>query len=359
MRFAVRGFLMFNLASVLVACSSAEPPAAPSRPVLVEHPQPVAGQSAEVFPGTVRAPEEADLAFRVPGKIASRRVSAGDEVKPGQVLATLDPSDAELNKAAAQAAASAAEADFKLADSEVTRHQELLDKGFISKSLYDVRVNARDLAKARYDQALSQLAVVQNQAGYTQLIADKAGVITAQLAETGQVVGAGQPVFRYATSGAREVLIYVPEGRLDVLRKAELSVTLWAQQEKTYRAKLREVNLQAERSTRTHEARVSIEGADAAVQLGMTATVVLRAEMTPGAFIVPLSALGGSKAQAVVWKVDEESKTRAVPVQVLRYLEQGAVIAGPLSADMLLVTAGTHLMVDGATVSTLPRQRKA
>ena len=343
----------------LVACGAKEEVAPAPRPVLVEHPVPLAGQTAEVFPGTVRAREEAELAFRVPGKILSRKVEAGSAVKTGQVLATLDPEDADLSLKAAEAAAAAAEADMKLAESELTRHKDLLDKGFISKSLYDVRDNSFKLAQARHDQAQSQVAVVRNQTRYNTLTASSDGLITAVAAEAGQVVAAGQPVFRLATQGSPEVVIAVPEGRLDVLRKAELAVSLWANHGKFYTAKLREVNLQAERSTRTHEARVAIENADDAVQLGMTATVVLRAEITPGAFIVPLSALGGSKEQAAVWTVDQDSKTRAVPVKVLRYVEQGAVIAGALTAEMQLVTAGTHLMVDGATVSTIPRQRKS
>ena len=46
--------------------------------------------------------------------------------------------------------------------------------------------------KARLDQAKAQLSVTQNQTGYTELVADHAGVVTAILAEVGQVVAAGQ-----------------------------------------------------------------------------------------------------------------------------------------------------------------------
>ena len=355
-----RGVCALLAMLVLSACGKPEVSAPAPRPVLVEAPQPLNGESGEVFPGTVRAREEADLAFRVPGKILSRRVEAGQQVKAGDVLASLDPQDATLNLHAAEAAAAAAEADMKLAESELTRHKDLLDKGFISKSLYDVRENSLRLAQARHQQAQAQVAVVRNQSRYTTLTADKSGLVTAVLAEAGQVVAAGQPVFRLAAGNEREVIIHVPEGRVEALRKADkLTISLWAQAEKHYPARLREVNLQADRSTRTHEARITLLNGDAAVQLGMTATVVLGARVDAGAFIVPLSALGGTQEQAAVWIVGEDNMTHPVPVKVLRYVEQGAVIAGALNAQMKMVTAGTHLMVDGASVIALERKRKS
>lgn len=359
----MRGLNLLLLSAIAAgafsACGNGEAPPPPPRPVLVEHPLPLAGDAGEVFPGSVRAREEADLAFRVSGKILKRSAEAGDRVRPGAVLATLDPEDAALNLKASESTVAAAEADMKLAESELTRHKDLLDKGFISKSLYDVRENTFRLAQARHEQAQSAFAVVRNQNSYTTLSADKAGLITAVLAEAGQVVAAGQPVFRFATGGEREVVIYVPEGRVEALNKATLAVTLWARPGRRYTAKLREVNMQADRSTRTHEARVSILDADDSIQLGMTATVLMGAKMDGQLFSVPLSALGMVKEQAVLWTVDAESRTRPLPVQVMRYVETAAIVSGALTPQMKIVSAGVPLMVDGQQVTTVPRQRAA
>ncbi|HVT35162.1 MAG TPA: efflux RND transporter periplasmic adaptor subunit, partial [Nevskiaceae bacterium] len=186
---------------LLAGCGGhAEAPPGP-RPVLVEHPQPLAGEAGEAFPGTVRARVEADLSFRVPGKISKRLVDAGASVKPGQVLASLDPQDAHLNIAAAGAAVVAAEADVKLAEAQLTRQKEMIARGFASQATLDVQENQAQLARAKAGQARAQLAVVKNQAVYSDLVADRAGTITAVQAETGQVVAAGQPVFQFAAQG--------------------------------------------------------------------------------------------------------------------------------------------------------------
>lgn len=348
------------LATVLTsACGESEPEATPPRPVLVEHPQPLTGESGEVFPGSVRARVEADLAFRVPGKIISRKVSAGDSVKPGDVLAALDPQDARLNTASAEANVKAAEADVRLAEAELARQKEMLDKGFISKSLYEVRENNLKLAQARAEQASSGLDVIRNQAAYSNLIADKTGVITSVLAEAGQVVAAGQPVFRFASSGEREVVIHVPEGRVEALKQATLAVILWARPDRRYAARLREINMQADSSTRTHEARISIVDADKDVQLGMTATVLMGAKIDGLLFSVPLSALGTVKEQPVIWAVDAKQQSRSVSVKVVRYVEKAAIVSGALNPQMKIVTAGVQLMVEGQEVTTIPRQREA
>lgn len=352
------GWLAVATLPWFAACGGSSDAVAPPRPVLVEHPQPLAGEAGEVFPGSVRSRAEADLAFRVPGKILVRKVNAGDTVRAGDVLAALDPQDARLNTASAEANVAAAEADVRLAEAELARQKEMLDKGFTSKSLYEVRENNLKLAQARSEQARSSLAVVRNQAGYTSLVSDKNGIITAVLAEAGQVVAAGQPVLRLAASGEREVAIHVPEGRVDALRKANLAVTLWAKPGKRYAAKLREVNLQADRSTRTHEARITILEADADVQLGMTATVLVGAKMDGSLFSVPLSALGSREGQPVLWTVDAQGKTQPVPVQVQRYVESGAIVSGALNASMPIVTAGVQLMVVGQAVTTVPRKRE-
>lgn len=345
-------------ALALAACSGAPPPVAVVPVVLVQAPELLTGEAAEVFPGTVRSREEADLAFRVAGKILQRRVSAGAHVKAGEALATVDPVDVRLNLQAAEAAAAAAHADLSLADAELKRAQELFNKGFISKSAYDIRESGQHVARARYEQAVSNVKLADNQARYATLVADKAGLITAVLAEAGQVVAAGQPVLRFAADLSREVSINVPEGRVEALRAApRLGVVLWARPGKSYQGHVREINLQADRATRTHEARVTIVDADDAIQLGMTATVMMGARMEGGVFQVPLAALGEVAGVPAVWSVGKDQRAHPVTVKVVRYVENAAIVRGALDPSMKIVSAGVHLLVDGEAVRPLERSK--
>ncbi|MES2490272.1 MAG: efflux RND transporter periplasmic adaptor subunit [Pseudomonadota bacterium] len=344
---------------LLVACSKKAEEAPQIKPVVIEHAQALVGESGEVFPGAVHSREEADLSFRISGKMLTRRVDAGAAVKAGQVLATLDPEDNRLNSDASKSAVIAADADVKLAQADLQRYQDLLGKGFISKSMFEQKQNTLELAEARRDQAKSNHAVINNQMRYTTLTATKSGLITSVLAEAGQVIAAGQPVFRFATDNEREVVISVPEGRVSALRNAsKLAISLWANPSKYYEARVRTINMQADPSTRTHEARITIVGSDDAVQLGMTATVFMGAKVDGSLYQVPLSAVAQVDGKPVVWTVAADNKAHKIPVAVLRYVEGFAVVSGALKPGMPLISAGVQLLGEGQVVKPIQRPRE-
>src|SRR6478735_151932 len=98
-----------SLAAVTVAvallggCSKPEPAPEPVRSVKVLTVAPSAYQSTREFSGEVRPRIESRLGFRVAGKIVRRQAEAGQWVKPGDVLAQVDPQDYRLAAQAAQA----------------------------------------------------------------------------------------------------------------------------------------------------------------------------------------------------------------------------------------------------------------
>ena len=351
------GWIPAFAALALAACNHAAEQAPVVRPAVFEHPQPLVGGDVEAYPGSVRARVETDLAFRVPGKISARNVETGSSVKAGQVLATLDPQDSQLNVAAARTSVAAADADAQLAHSELKRNQDLLAKGFVSQSVVDARENAAKLSDARLNEAKARLSLVENQSKYTQLASDRDGVVTSVLAEAGQVVAAGQPVFRVAQQGQREVVINVPEGGLDRVAKAgALHISLWAQPDKQYQGKVREMSPQADPVTRTHEARITILDPDDNVKLGMTATVFAGSGGGETVFRLPLTAIGGDQKQPVVWLIQNEH-VKKVAVEVVQYVADAAVVKGALKPDDLVVCAGVHLLVEGQAVRPVPRTR--
>ena len=354
------------LAGVTSGCSREPAPVNAARPVVVESPQPLGAVGGiEAFPGSVHARIEADLSFRVPGKILERKVDMGARVSRGTVLAVLDPEDAQLNLDAARAALKASEADAWLAQEEERRYTDLKARGHVGQSAVDARVNTSKLAQARVQQARSQLNLAQNQSSYTRLTADAPGVVTQVLAEAGNVVSAGQPVVRFAADGEREVRIDVPEGRVEALTSSpQVAVEIYSQPGKRYVGKVREINPQADPGTRTHDARVTVVDADAAVQLGATATVMTVDAGDGKTFRLPATAIGtADKDRAAVWTVvpgaDGVSTVKRVPVQVVQYLDGVVIVAGALTAQDRLVTAGVHLLVEGMAVKPIDRAARA
>ena len=290
------------------------------------------------YSGEVRARHESTLGFRVGGKLIERLVDVGARVRAGQPLARLDPADARL-------AASQAEANAELAEAELRRARDLQAKSFVSQAALDARITAAKAARAQ-----AQLAA--NQATYTTLYADKAGVVAAVLAESGQVVSAGQAVLRVARDGEREVAIALPEGALASVRPGSAAtVGLWADG-KTYAGRVREIAPVADTATRTFIARVSLFGAEAALPLGLTASVSFAAAH-PDRMVVPLAALFQRGDRPAVWVLGEGDAVTLREVRVERYADDGAVLGGGLKEGERIVAAGAFKLIEGEKVRAI------
>jgi len=282
---------ILSTASLLAlgACKEEHPSAEAPAPVRVE--QIAFEQTAEArsYTGVVRARYETDLGFRVAGKIVERLVNVGDHVAKDQVLARLDPSDYRLAVESTLADLAAAKSSLAQAAAEERRSGKLVAQGWVSPSSYDLKKAAADEAQGRVERTERALETARNQVAYTELRANEAGIITTLPVEVGQVVAVGQLVARLAQLAQREVVVAIPESRLDDARSSDATVDLWADGSRRYKALLREFSPQADPATRTYQARFTIEAADDAVVLGMTATVRLALkESRPAVRVRPL-----------------------------------------------------------------------
>jgi multidrug efflux system membrane fusion protein len=308
------------------------------------------------FAGEVRARVESRLGFRVGGKIVARKVDVGTLVKKGQLLMQLDPQDLQLSQAQALAGLRAAETSRDLASAELKRYQELRSKNFVSAAVLDAKEAAFKGAQANVDAAQAAYRGQSNQAGYAALVADIDGVVTAVEAEVGQVVAAGTPVVRVARQGEKEVVIGLPEDKVESLRRvADVQVRLWADPQRTVAGKIREISPIADAATRTYTAKVSIPDTLADARLGMTAVVLFNSKMATPQIKVPLTALFYEKSATSVWLV-ERNTVRLVPVNVGAAVGNQIVLSGGVQAGQTVVTAGVHLLKPGQQVKILGQE---
>jgi len=348
-------FALVLSACVLAACSRNEPAPEPIRAVKTVTVSPADAGGKLEFAAEVRARTETRLGFRVGGKLVQRPVEVGQQVKAGQVLASLDAQDLRLGQDAARAALAAAQSGHALAAADFRRHKDLHDQGFIGAAEFERREAAMKSAQAQLDQARAQAAVQGNQAGYSSLRADVDGVITAIEAEPGMVVMAGAPVLRLAHDGPRDVVFAVPEDQVAAIQAlaatpGHLKLKLWGADQTLLPARIREVSAAADPLTRTFQ--VKAEVADSkALRLGQSGTVLLEMPRTVGVTRLPLSALKEEKGASHVWLVEPVAMTlRLQPVEVLGAEGNEAVIGAGLSAGQVVVTAGVHVLTPGQQV---------
>lgn len=336
----------------VVACTPKTPPPPAPRPTLVREITQTGAQDVSAYTGEVRARYETDMGFRISGKVLERKVDLGAKVSRGDILARLDPNDVNLSATAAQASVAAAESDVQLARAELDRAQGLFDKKFISASSLDAKRTTLQAAQAKLRQAHAQADVAKNQATYANLVADRDGVITATSVEAGQVVSAGQVVFKLANPAEKEVLIYVTEGRQREMRVGrEAQAHLWSDPTVSVTAVVREVAPAADPATRTYAVRLTLPKDDR-FSLGATSTIIFP-EKSDVALLLPLPAVVQHEGKTVVWLMDAQNTVHPTPVNVKSFREDGVLVDGGLKSGDRVVIAGAHALIEGQKVNPI------
>ncbi|GJI93388.1 hemolysin secretion protein D [Duganella caerulea] len=340
-------------AAVLAGCSKPAEKTEDIRPVRA---MVLASSDIDVnaeFSGEVRARVESRLGFRVGGKIVSRKVDVGTLVKHGQVLMQLDPQDLQLSQAQALAGLRAAETNRDLAKAELKRYQELRNKNFVSQAVLDAKDSTYKAAQANVDATQAAYRGQSNQAAYASLVSDVDGVVTAVDAEVGQVVQPGTPVVRVAKQGEKEIVIGLPEDKVETLRRVpDVQVRLWADPSNVVAGKIREISPVADPSTRTYTVKVVIPDSLSEAKLGMTAVVQFASKTAKPQIKVPLTALYYEKSASSVWVV-EGGVVKLVPVTIDGAAGNEIVLAGGVKPGQTVVTAGVNLLKPGQKVKIL------
>ena len=197
--------------------------------------------------GEIQPRYQADLGFRVGGKILERPVDVGTQVKKGELLARLDPQQYRQDFEVAKAEVAKADAEVSRSQAQESRQRQLLKNGHTTQVNYDQALKTFKTAEAQANAVRAKQVQASENLGYTDLEADAEGVISAIGAEPGQVVSAGQMVVRLAQPGEREAVFNVAEAAFKNPQKdPTVAVRLVSDPEIKTEGKVRYVSPQAD-----------------------------------------------------------------------------------------------------------------
>jgi membrane fusion protein, multidrug efflux system len=347
------GFALAALAACSESSSAPPPQDRPVRVVTVEHrvvSEPI------VMTGHIRPQEEVNLAFRIDGKLIERRVSVGDQVSPGQVVARLDSQNEQNSLRSAEADLSAAQATLTQAQRAEGRQRELMAKGFTTRTQYDQAQQQLQTAQAQIDSAEARLRAARDRLGYTDLRADAVGFVIAKGAEPGEIVRGGQMVVQLAREGRKDAVFDVPAQLLQlrgVPTNPIVEIALADNPNIKTTGMVREVASQADPTTRTFPVRIALTNPPEEMRLG--ATVVGGITLTsPPVMEIPGTALTQTDGKPAVWVVNSNNKTVALRnVEIARYEPNSVIVTAGLRDGEIVVTAGVHVLRPGQKVRLL------
>lgn len=348
--------LSLSVALVLTGCSQQTPEADPrtQAPLVIQSViQPKADQQRR-FLGLISARVESPLAFRVGGKIDTRKVQNGEHVEKGQLLMTLDPKDLQLDHRARLAAVQAAQAQAEQAQSDYKRLSLLVDQGGVSRQAHEQSKQALRSAQANLKSAQAQAEIAHNADQYSSLKAEASGIITAQLGDVGQVVSPGQAVLRLAQDGPRDVIVSLPE-QWDIPLGTPATIELTDSQE-SLPAQLRELAQSSDPATRSYQARFSFEDENITARLGSSAIVHLTPPDADALNQVPLTALYDAGKGPGVWIIDDQKTVHWKPVTIAKLAQEHAYLSDGPDAGTPIVALGANLLHEGQAV--IPETRK-
>jgi RND family efflux transporter MFP subunit len=336
---------------LLGGCGKEQAPPEPVRPVVFVEAQPESMQQFGRFAGNIQARYESVLGFRVPGRIARRDVDVGSEVHKGDLLATLDPTDQQNTVRARQGDLARVESQWINAQANARRQQELFDRGVGAQAQLDIALTDLKTASSSREQARAAEQQARDQLSYSELRTDHDAVVTEWKVEAGQVVTAGQEVVTLARPDIKEAVIDLPATLAEQL-PADVVFTVASQLDPAVSttATLREIEPQADRTTRTRRARLTLAQTPPALRLGTAISVTLSSTIAPR-MRLPINALQDVDGKRQVWVIDMQSQTvNPRVVNVISRESDSFVLADGVKAGEKVVSAGVNSLKPGQKV---------
>jgi RND family efflux transporter MFP subunit len=277
------------------------------------------------------------------GQVLSVRVDAGDWVGQGQVLAVIDRS-VQTQQAAAQAAQiDVARADASLAQSNLDRALQLVERGFISKAEIDRLTATRDSAVARIKVAEAQLSELRARNARLNVLAPASGYVLQRNVEPGQTVSAGSgTLFLIASGGEMEMLAQLGETQLAGLSQGVTANVVPTGTEKSFEGQVWQLSPTIDPQSRQGTARIALSYAPE-LRPGGFATARINSG-TLEATVLPESAVLADDEGSFVYVIDDENKAVRTPVTTGMVTPQGIAITGGLSGtEQVVLRAGGFL----------------
>ena len=296
------------------------------------------GSSSSRYSGTVEEENGTILSFATAGTVEGVFFKEGQRVSKGQLLAT-------LNSTQARNLYDAAKASLAQATDACRRMKELHDKG----SLPDIKwVDAQ----TALDQARSAERVAAKSLADCRLYAPFSGVIADKSVERGQNVAPGSPVGRLVTVGELKVKVSVPETEIDgIALGQQATVSIAALGGRSYTGKVSEKGILADPMSRSYDVKIRISNSDGKLMPGMVADVALTSGSPRAtACVVPADVVMlDENNREFVW-LAQGGKAAKRFVTCGDYTPYGVTVASGLTAGDCIISAGQQKVSQGTRI---------
>lgn len=280
------------------------------------------------------------------GRVLQVYADAGDWVSQGAILVSVDRSVQAQQAAALEAQIGVARADLQLAQNELDRAMQLVERGFISKADVDRKTATRDATRARVNVANAQLAETRARNARLDVRAPVSGYVLERNVETGQTVSAGSGIlFRIAKDGQLELQAKLSEDDLAQVDVGIAATVTPVGTDRVFSGNIWQISPMIDAQSRQGMARVALPF-DKALRPGGFAAVEIKSGVVT-APVLPESAVQTGPNGSFVYVVGKDNKVKQRPVKVGPVTANGLIIEeGLAGTERVVVYAGGFLNPD-------------
>ncbi|QTD57206.1 efflux RND transporter periplasmic adaptor subunit [Parasphingorhabdus cellanae] len=292
------------------------------------------------------------------GRVTQVYVDAGDWVKPGQVMASIDRSVQNQQVARLEASVASARADLNLAQANLDRAARLVERGFISKADIDRLTATRDSNAAQLRVAQAQLGETRARNSFLNIVAPKGGFVLERNIEVGQTVSPGSGIlFRLAQNGEMELQAQLSESDLANISVGVSTEVIPVGTNKVLTGQIWQISPMIDSDSRQGIAKVALSYDQALRPGGFASTRITSG--TSQAAVLPESAVQNDSKGSFVYIVDKDNKVVRRDVEIGSVSAAGLSITSGLNGTERVVLRAAGFLNPGQTVQPMVEKDKA
>ncbi len=316
------------------------------------------GKLVKTFSGVTKAELEANLSFRVPGRVDKIPVNVGDKLKKGQLVASLDGTDYGVLYEQAKAELASAKASLRSEESEYNRTIGLYEKRNASKSQLDTTRASAESAKAQVKASAQQTKAARLQLSYANLYSPQECIVSSKPVKENENVSSGQAVVSVNCGKKVEVIVDVPESYIDSVKENQIvMVSLSSVDNSHYSGRVTEISSGSSDQASAFPVTIVLDAIEQSLRAGLAAEVEFTktSDVEEKYFILPITSVAHDEKGdfAFVLELGDEDKrgiVRKKYIEVKEIVQQGVRVTSGLDDGDKIVTAGVTVIRDGMEV---------
>ena len=344
-------------ASLLFACTNApeQKEAELIRPVRYALVKAGTAESQRTFSGKLRSGTKLKLGFRVSGVVSNIPVKVGDKLKKGDLVASLDDSDAKLKLEELKAAVIAARVNKESSASKLKRVSDLYVDNNLPLQDYETARSQFAVARADLNSKARQLDLQERQLTYTVLTAPVDGVVSAVHMENDENVAVGTIVAELSSDGKLKISVDVPETYITRIKAGDrVEAKISVKGEQIFQGTVTEISYVGSAAS-VYPVIVLLDKENHDIRPGMPADVTFSFQKKEERLVVPASSVGEDPDGHYLFVINplkEQGFATVMKVNVTigNLTDQGFEIMEGVAAGDLVVTSGVSRITHGQKV---------